>query len=119
MKPKNIHISYGDLIVNLSKKHKKIENFLREIGSLNLHLKSKKSKQKKRSKKNSTLDVLFSNLECETDVLKINVSAYYEIHLKVSDLNDNQNNTIGEDEQEKQIKMLNEVKNACSKKQRL
>ena len=43
----------------------------------------------------------FSNFECETEVLKTKVSDHYGVCLKVSDLNDDQNNTI-ENEREKQ-----------------
>ena len=43
----------------------------------------------------------FSNFECETEVLKTKVADHYGVCLKVSDLNDNENNTR-KDEQEKQ-----------------
>ena len=102
MGPKNNHILCGDLNIDFSKYNKKTENFLREIGSLSLYLKSKKNEHTRETiRSNSTLDVFFSNFECETEVLKTKVSDHYGVCLKVSDLNDDQNNTI-ENEREKQ-----------------
>ena len=102
MGPKTNHILRGDLNIDFSKNDKKTKIFLREIGSLNLYLKSEKNEQTRETiRRNSTLDVFFSNFECETEVLKTKVSYHYGVCSKVSDLNDNQNNTK-EDEQEKQ-----------------
>ena len=79
------------------------ETFQSEIGSVNLYLKSKKNEHTTATIRSiSTLHVFFSNNEYETDVVKTIVSHYCGVDLKVSDLNDKQNNTIGEDEQEKQ-----------------
>ena len=103
MGPKNNHILSGDLFIDFSKNDKKTENFLREIGSLNLYLKSKKNEHTRETiRSNSTPDVFFSNFKIETEVLKRKMSDHYGVYLKVIDLNQNQNNSIGENEQEKQ-----------------
>ena len=41
----------------------------------------------------------FSKFECETEVPKTKVSDHHGVHLNVSVLNNNQNNTKGEDKQ--------------------
>ena len=73
---------------------KKTGKVLREIGSLNLYLKSKKNEHRGETiRSNPTLDVIFSNFEFETEVLKTKVSDHYGVYLKVSDLNRKQNKT--------------------------
>ena len=88
--PKNNHILCEDLNIYFSKNYEKTGIFLRELGFLKIYLKSKKNEPTRKTiRSNSTLDVFFSNFECETAVLKTKVSDHYWICLKLSDLNDN------------------------------
>ena len=88
-------------VLNIEFSRKNFKKFLRGISFLK-YLKSKKNEPSRATiRSNSTLVIFFVNFECETEVLKTKVSDNYGVYLKVSDLNDNQNNTIGEDEQQK------------------
>ena len=82
----------------------KKRNFLREIDSLKLYLKSRKNEHTRETiRSNSTLDVFSANVECETEVLKTEVSDHYGVYLKVSDFNDNQNNTVGDEKKTRKL----------------